>query len=277
MSTKANTITNQPFGLSIEITWILSLCIPIIIAVTGWIIVYLLNNRHMNKEKRIITKIQSFDILKESLNNSIIIGTKFYNYITYKIISFERLLPESNFYDFDKDILMKDYHEENFNKLKSDFDKSFLEFLYTWEQYEIVFAEYSSQKCALGIEYNELSKKITETWGYYNSYIYCVSSSTPISSDMRNTLILSSKELIHWLMEFTECMRDVNKNIQNFVFGDIFNRKNEKRIPSNSSWLTIDTLIEKHQDEIKNYYKITVKMPKNKSRKKKAEKNASPL
>jgi len=52
------------------------------------------------------------------------------------------------------------------------------------------------------------------------------------------------------------CMEDVNKDLQDFVYGDLFEENIKRRIMSEKTSSTIDDLLKKHKKEIeKNYVK----------------------
>ncbi|MDD4296357.1 MAG: hypothetical protein PHC69_05295 [Ruminiclostridium sp.] len=251
-----NVAQNQPFGLPIEVTWLLGILIPILIAMSGWFVVFILNKNHLLHEKRIIIKIHAFDYIKNNINGLVISGKELYSFIFNSKTTFERFTPDNTLYKYDKERLLKEFSDDIFNKLKDKFSNNFCEFINVWEQYEIVLKSIVIKRYALQEEFKLVLDELSSVWIKYMEYLSNLKNNISTSDESRAQLASSLTVLFTHVLYLTCCIGDVRNSLQDFVFGDVLKDNNDKRVVKGSDIPTIETLIKKHFDALKKYYGI---------------------
>lgn len=222
-----NVIT--PFNMSTNSIWLIQIVLPTLITVIGWISVF------------------SFKSLDTMIRN---LGT-FNNFIfnTYNILG--RLKSGSPLYDIEKKSLLQNYQESRFKMLYKEAGNSFVDFIFVWEQFEIVFKQLIKQRYALNEEFTEISSYETETWSDYNRVLgLFFNADVELVDKDRIAIADSMMKLFLKYLDFTCCLTDLRNNLQNFVFSKTLDEHNEKRKVKDISILTIETLIQKHKNKI---------------------------
>ncbi len=250
-----NTV-ESPYTLDSNVKWILELTIPMALAILGWIFVYKLNSKNMKSEKKIHVKIQAYEIIKSDINDvvqsyGVANGTLFLTSNTLKNFTKDYIL-----YDIDKKRLIEEQDNNNIRSLFYKANSDFVKFIFTWELYEIVFIDIVRERYALQCEYDELLEKYSGVITEYEKYISFMKSNLEEHNKTTNfDLNVQMNEMYESYTDFNACIRDVNLNIQNFVFKDVFKHKNQKRIVKDVKYLTIETLLLKHKDKLNREYK----------------------
>lgn len=252
----AQTIVEIPFNLSQNIKWILELIIPMILAILGWILVYILNYKNLKKEKKILIKMQAYEHIKSDINNVI---------QSYGLANNTVFLTSSILADFSKENILYDinkkslYEQQDTNSIKSLYNiahNDFVKFIFSWETYEIVFKDLVRERYALQIEHQEILLKFSNVVSEYENYInYLRYDLAEYDKTTNIELKVQLDEMLDAYTDFNACIRDVSHDIQNFVFKDVINQKNERRKVKDPKFLTIDTLIKKHMKMIDSYLK----------------------
>lgn len=219
------------------------------VTVTGWIYVYKLGQKNVTRDKRITTYITAFNFMKDPIYNAIRRNSEFctYLFITYSYL--ERLSKESILYNSDVTHLINSFNNKEFEKLNKLASSSYLDFSYTWEQYEIVFMPLVKQRWALQEEYRELISIVSEGYVQYTAFLYSLNlnQGEVFNENQKLTLVNTIKDMHDRLLDFFSCLSDVNVNLQNFVFGDLLDQTIDKRIVLDERYLTIYTLMKKHK------------------------------
>ncbi|MEK4993250.1 hypothetical protein [Paenibacillus sp. FSL H7-0918] len=217
------------------------------VTVTGWIYVYKLGQKNVIRDKRITTYISAFNFIKDPLYNAIRKNSDFCTYLDITRRHLESLQVESILYQADMNYLLRSYKEREFENLKNIASSSYLEFSYAWEQYEIVFIPLVKQRYALQEEFKEMIMIINNCYMGYNAFHYSLNEGIEFKEEQRAGLVNSIAITHDRLLDFFACLMDVNTNVQNFVFKDLFHRNIEERKVLDEKYLTINKLMEKHK------------------------------
>ncbi|WP_342409782.1 hypothetical protein [Paenibacillus sp. FSL R10-2778] len=217
------------------------------VTVTGWIYVYKLGQKNVIRDKRITTYISAFNFIKDPLYNAIRKNSDFCTYLDITRRHLESLQVESILYQADMNYLLRSYKEREFENLKNIASSSYLEFSYAWEQYEIVFIPLVKQRYALQEEFKEMIMIINNCYMGYNAFHYSLNEGIEFKEEQRAGLVNSIAITHDRFLDFFACLMDVNTNVQNFVFKDLFHRNIEERKVLDEKYLTINKLMEKHK------------------------------
>lgn len=253
INTIACTVTEelaQPFGLSSESIWAIGIILPVLISVIGWFTIYWLNIKNMKLEKKIIVKIQAYDHIKTYITKMNRSFGELCNY-TFEVHDvMKRFSAENVLYELDKKKLLRDLENSTFKSIYNQANIDFVEFVFSWEQYEIVFSELVKQRYALQDEL----KEINEIYGYVvmdlERYSIYLRENIEIPEELRKAdLEKALKEMFERLLDFNACIRDMSFNLQNHTFEKVISERNEKREVANSNIPTIENLVKKHGHE----------------------------
>jgi len=229
-----------------NIKWFIGIIVPIIVTVSGWIYVYKLGQKNIRRDKRITTYINTFNFIKDPMNEAIKKYSKLTTYLFLTYTRIEGLTSDNLFLEADKKQLITSFNNNEFEELRSEASEALLNFLYSWEQYEIVLLPLINQRYALQDEFHELVQKSGEAHFEYTTYLYCLSQGINVAESARDKLLCTLKNYHDKNFDFFACIRDVSNNLQNFVFEDLLGQTVEKRVVTDSKFLTIETLIKKH-------------------------------
>lgn len=254
-----STVTSkQPFNLPLEITWVISIVLPIIIAFIGWIIVYMLNKKSMRNEKVVVIRLEAYNYIKDNINSLEKNYSHLYLFIFMTFKTLSDLTRDNILYDINKRRLLNEYDNNIFNDLKDKASISFNEFIYKWGQYELIFKPIVIQKYALEEEFVLILDELTNLWGDYDRYFQFMKTGLKEDDSYRTKLAENMNNVFDHILDFSNCITDVSFNIQNLVFSDITKNNIEKRIVEDEKYLTIDKLIVKHKDNLQKTYKINL-------------------
>lgn len=231
----------------VNIKWFIGIIIPVIVTVSGWVYVYRLGQKNIRRDKRITTYINTFNFIKDPINDAIQKYSKLstYLYLTYTRI--QRLTKDNLLLESDKQFLLESYNNKEFEILKNEASEAFLKFSYSWEQYEIVLLLLVEQRHALQDEFNELIQIVGNAHTEYFTYFYCINQGIDVAEASKEKLVTTLQNLHDRSFDFFACIRDVNINLQNFIFKDLLDQTVEKREVIDSKYLTIGSLMIKHK------------------------------
>jgi hypothetical protein len=230
----------------VNIKWFIGVFLPVIVTASGWIYVYRLGQRNIKRDKRITTYISTFNFIKNPINDAIQEYSKLTMYLSSTISLIKNIEKYGLSVGNEKRLLLESYNNKEFHNLKNEAQGAFLKFLYSWEQYEIVLLPLVKQRHALQDEYNELILCAFNTYLEYSSYFYALNQGFEVTLDATEKLIITLQDYHDKTFDFFSCIRDVNINLQNFIFEDLFVQTVEKREVTDTKYLTIDSLITKH-------------------------------
>ncbi|WP_442601805.1 hypothetical protein [Paenibacillus sp. KN14-4R] len=228
--------------------WIIGICIPAVITVIGWISVYRLNQRNMRRDKRITTYLNTFQFIKDPINDLIQSFSELSSFMFNCYTKLEQLETSNILFEIDMKLLVEDYNKKTFEELQNKLHKSFIKFIYSWEQYEIVLLTLVKQRHVLQEEFMIVSSEMVTVISEYNRYFLFMSKNINMSVDERIKLAVSISTLFENVLDLGACVRDVNVNLQNFIFYDLLETKIDKRnVTEPDKYLTIDTLLKKYE------------------------------
>lgn len=169
-------------------------------------------------------------------------------FICYTNLS--RLEKSDVLFEINKQSLITDYNNNTFEELQKNLSKLFIRFIYSWGQYEIDLLSLVKQRHALQEEFRNVSFELSTVVSEYKKYFLFISSNINQSDDERIKLVNSVSALYEKVLDLGACVRDVNVNIQNYIFYDLLGTKIDKRKVSDPErYLTIDTLLKKYEQE----------------------------
>lgn len=123
-----NNPQTQPFGLPLEITWILGILVPMF----GWFIVFFLNKSNLRHEKMIMIKIHAFDYIKGVINNLLTSGSELQSFLFITKSTLEFSNTNNNLLNnCHNDRLLEEFGCDKFNKLKDRFNNDFCKFIFS--------------------------------------------------------------------------------------------------------------------------------------------------
>jgi hypothetical protein len=225
--------------------------LPMFIAVLGWIVVHNLNKKNMEEEKKLVLKSEAYKELKEKdkkLNHSY---AKFIAFLDYTSNQLKYYNGNVDISEINENNPIKLSEAEKFNNLMCKCIDNFVEYTSTWEINKIIFKELEKESYALQEEHKTLGKLRTKIFSEYLDFIKNNQDKNKVDiKKLRGRIKLLVKESVN----FISCINDVNYDLQNLVYGDLFEGKIEKRKVSNKNDVTIDDLLEKHKKEIENNY-----------------------
>lgn len=259
---KTSITPNQPFGMSLEKTWLISVLLPIIIAILGWIAVYIINKKNMKNEKRVIIKLQAYDYIKNMINQLENDYVELYSFISSTYTTISNLAKNNDLYEMYKTGFLNDFDNDVFNKLKNKSNISFVNFTSAWMQYEIVFKSLDIQRYALEVEFNNILNELTLTFTDYHRYALFIKSINNVDDNDRIELLKKMEISFKHVFDFYKFINNVNFNIQNFVFSDILKDPIRVKQSNDNEYPTIEKLIEKHKIKIQELYNIDYKNSK---------------
>lgn len=229
-----------------NIKWFIGITIPVIVTVSGWIYVYKLGQKNIKRDKQITTYINTFNFMKDPINDVIQKYSKLCTYLFLTYTRIQQLNKDNLLLESDKKILLESFNTKEFETLKNDASEAFLKFTYAWEQYEIVLLPLVEQRHALQDEFQELIQISSNAHTEYFTYLYRMNQGIEVVEKSKEPLIKNLQEYHDKSLDFFACIRDVNLNLQNFIFKDLLGQTVEKRTVTDSRYLTIDTLMTKH-------------------------------
>lgn len=230
-----------------NVKWVIGIIVPVIVTVSGWIYVYRLGQKNIRRDKRITTYINTFNFIKDPINDAIQKYSKLSTYLFVTYTRIQQLTKDNLLLEANKKFLLESYNNREFELLKNEASEAFLKFSYSWEQYEIVLLPLVKQRHALQEEFHELIKISANAHTEYFTFFYCLDQGIEVAEASNEKLITILENFHNKSLDFCACIRDVNINLQNFVFNDLLGQTVEKRVVIDSKYLTIDTLMEKHK------------------------------
>jgi len=229
-----------------NIKWFIGIIVPVMVAVSGWIYVYRLGQKNIRRDKRITTYINTFDFIRDPINEAIQKYSKLTTYLFLTYTRIQRLTKDNLLLEADKKFLLESYNNKEFEILRNEASEAFLKFSYSWEQYEIVLLPLIKQRHALQDEFHELIQVSSNAHTEYFTYFYCLNQGIEVAEASKEELVNTLQNFHDKSFDFFACIRDVNNNIQNFIFEDLLGQTVEKREVNDPQYLTIDTLMIKH-------------------------------
>jgi len=228
--------------------WFLGVLIPAFISVAGWIYVSWSNKEHTKEEKKIIIKIESFNNIKNPLLNLSRTLSELGSFIfTFECdLSSLSLDQKSIEYKTTLNIFLKDYENTKLKNLINETSANYLEFIRVWEQHELMLKPLISQRHALQREYKEIILEVRELYATYYTWLY---THEHLNIERVPELKTSFSNAYERVTNFSGCLLDVSFNIQNYAFSELLKDELDKRKVSDEKYLTIDTLIKKHNIE----------------------------
>ncbi|EPY08219.1 hypothetical protein PAALTS15_05818 [Paenibacillus alvei TS-15] len=226
--------------------WFLGVLIPACISVAGWIYVSWSNKEHTKEEKKIIIKIESFNNIKDPLLEVSRAYSKLGGYVFRVTRDLSTINSDEGIY-YEETI--KDYELSLLKKLLEEASEKFLEFVRVWEQHELLLKPLVLQRHALQSEHNELILNIRELHIDYYAWLYTLTEYQQLNIEKVPVLQKKFENTYAKLTDFSGCLLDVNFNIQNYAFSELLKDELDKRKVSDEKYLTIDTLIKKHNSE----------------------------
>ncbi|WP_040952706.1 hypothetical protein [Gorillibacterium massiliense] len=231
-----------------NIKWAVGIIVPILVTVIGWIYVYLSSQKNMRRDKRITTYISTFNFIREPINEAIQNYSKLSIFILLTSNDLERFIKEdNNLFEARKAGFLKSYTADEFKELKNKATESFIKFVSSWEQYDIVLKPLVRQRYAIQKEFLEVNIVLNEVFTEYNTYFYSISKGGDVPDNARVRLISRLKDADEVIIDFFSCIMDINVNLQNYVFKDFLGVYLEARQVSEINHPTINKLMNKHK------------------------------
>lgn len=140
--------------------------------------------------------------------------------------------------------------EKRFRSLYDKANTDFTDFIYKWEQHEIVFKPLLPQRYAISEEYEEaINNDVGIVLCDFERYLMSIQSG--FVGEDKETLIAKMEDGYNRCSTITNCLCDIRNNLQNYVYGNILNTKNEpRRVADTNKYLTISTLMKKHKSKL---------------------------
>jgi len=228
---------------------IIEIILPMIIAVVGWIVVHDLNNQNMKEVKRLALKSDAYKELKEKDKKMIHSHIKFISFIDQTSLELTNFIENNNVSNINNKNLMDIYKGKEFKNLMFKCRNESIEYLSTWERNKIIFKNLEKEKYALQEEYKNLSNLSSKVFRNYLKLFIAFTNEEGKNIDLENLnkdlIVLSEK-----LTDYISCVYDVNYILQNIVYGDLFAERLERKKALENKYLTIDSLLEKHKENI---------------------------
>lgn len=231
--------------------WFLGVLIPAFISVAGWIYVSRSDKKHIKEEKTIAMKIDAFNNIKGPLLEA----SRAYSNLGGFVLQFTHDLSSISsdnqdiYYEAMIKTILKDFESSLFKKLIDEASENFIEFVRVWEQHELLLKPLLIQRHALQSEHNELILNIRELHTDYYAWLYSLAEYRQLNIDKAPVLQMKFDGTFAKLSDFSGCLLDVSYNIQNYAFSELLKDELDKRRVLDEKYLTIDTLIKKHNIE----------------------------
>jgi len=229
---------------------VIEVIFPMIIAFIGWIVVHNLNKKNMKEEKRLVLKSEAYKELKEKEINLTHSHIKFISFLDQAVSQFEIFKNNKKMKEINKEELMKIYEGEKFKKLMFKCRNDSIKYISNWERNRIIFKDLEKEKLALQLECQSLTDLSSKIFENYLSFFVNIKDKSQINIKKLNNDL---KKLSEEFTNYVSCVYDVSYDLQNLVYGDLFDVKIEKRKELNERNVTIDSLIKKHNKKIENH------------------------
>lgn len=234
------------------IKWSVALLLPILLTIAGWIYVQKLGVKNIKREKQVVVKIEAYNFIKNDINALITSLSSLHSLLKVTSRNLEIVEDDNILSSISRKILIDEYQNERLKRMNEEVGINFIKFIFSWEQYELVFKPLVKQRYALQEEYKEISSGLGETYIMYENYFNKIKLNLSEWENSRNELICLLNIFSEKSLDFVCCISDVSKNIQNYIFGDVLNDQLDKRLVKDEKYLTIETLIKKHKQRLNN-------------------------
>jgi len=229
---------------------VIEVVFPMIIAFIGWIVVHNLNKKNMKEEKRLVLKSEAYKELKEKEINLTHSHIKFISFLDQAVSQFEIFKNNKKMKEINKEELMKIYEGEKFKKLMFKCRNDSIKYISNWERNRIIFKDLEKEKLALQLECQSLTDLSSKIFENYLSFFVNIKDKSQINIKKLNNDL---KKLSEEFTNYVSCVYDVNYKLQNLIYGNLFENKIEKNKITDKNDVTIESLIKKHEEKIKNH------------------------
>lgn len=231
--------------------WFLGILVPACISVAGWIYVSRSDKKHIKEEKKIAMKIEAFNNIKAPLLEASRAYSKLGGFVFHFTSDLSSISSDNQgiYYEATINTILKDFESSLFKKLIDEASEKFIEFVRVWEQHELLLKPLVLQRHALQNEHNELILNIRGLHTDYYAWLYSLAKYRHLNIENVPVCKENFDEAYGKLTDFSGCLLDVSFNIQNYAFSELLKDELDKRKVSDEKYLTIDTLIKKHNIE----------------------------